>query len=109
MTLCYERRKSVKETDTKEENSEADLTKDLTQAQIVVSALDLAIQVKIQHPSTSAEVPRRTKRSQSLKRSADFSATFLRRSRNRDDKLTGSNSAAISLILSKNKIGEKQK
>jgi len=46
MTLCYERRKSLKETDTKEENSEADLTKDLTQAQIVVSALDLAIQDK---------------------------------------------------------------
>ena len=53
MTLCCTDKEKQKKTKAAKIHADIEVTKDLTQAQIVVSALDLAIQVKLKQFSSS--------------------------------------------------------
>ena len=94
MTLCCTDLKKEKQEKLSKADANIDVTKDITQAQIVVSALDLAVQVggkclDCHKYCIYFFTNPRIKRSPSSKPSAASSAIFLRRNLSPDDKLTG--------------------
>ena len=96
MTLCCNDLKKEKKEKLSKTDVNIDVTRDLTQAQIVVSALDLAVQVCefVEYFDSDKEYKiviyknLRIKKSPSSKPSAACSAIFLRKNPSPGDKLT---------------------
>ena len=97
MTLCCNDLKKEKKEKLTKTDVNIDVTKDLTQAQIVVSALDLAVQVGggvkcsdyVNKYKGILFTNHRIKKSPSFKPSVDCSVIFLRKNPSPEDKLIG--------------------